>query len=302
MASPHFGHAFGLAFSSPRPLPELGSQSNTGNTTLIEISWGPVATQLENKTGEFGLIQVNQHSVLLTIPNVARYLIQADCITIDADTAADESTVRLFLFGTAIGALLHLRRFMVLHASAVRLPDGGAAVFAGVSTAGKSTLAAALALHGFAPLADDITAIQFDEHGIPWVYPGLARSKLWGNSFEKLGLDANQCTTLKVKPDIDKYLLNQDHGTEPARMTHFYELSVNANQAPSITPILGGQRVLRLLENTYRARIIKLLGLHADQAQQLVKLAACIHSATLTRPATGNSLNTLIDLLGKDWQ
>ncbi len=51
---------------------------------------------------------------------------------------------------------------LLLHASAVRLPDGRVAVFAGEANAGKSTLAAGLVRAGYGYLTDETVAVDID--------------------------------------------------------------------------------------------------------------------------------------------
>ena len=53
-----------------------------------------------------------------------------------------ESDVRVFLLGSCIGALLHQRGILVLHAGAIHT-DKGAVLFTGPWGIGKSTLLAA---------------------------------------------------------------------------------------------------------------------------------------------------------------
>ncbi|NEX18412.1 MAG: hypothetical protein C1943_17865 [Halochromatium sp.] len=90
------------------------------------------------------------------IKDVARYRVQDGReILVDPLPDADPGDVRLWLLGTALGALLHQRGLLPLHVSALAL-SGGAYAFCGDSGAGKSTLAAALHRRGLALLTDDV--------------------------------------------------------------------------------------------------------------------------------------------------
>lgn len=89
-----------------------------------------------------------------------------------------------YLLGPVFGYLLRLRGVTCLHASAVDF-NGRAAAFAGPPGAGKSTLAAALALRGHAALSDDIVAVTECDgvfHAMP-AYPYLS---LWQDSVHAL--------------------------------------------------------------------------------------------------------------------
>jgi len=67
--------------------------------------------------------------------------------------------VRLYLLGSAWGALCYQRDLLVLHASAVRV-DGRAVAFCGRPGMGKSTLAAWLAESGHALVSDDLARFE----------------------------------------------------------------------------------------------------------------------------------------------
>ena len=85
-------------------------------------------------------------------------------IVIDAAPDATDRNVRLFLLGSALGALLHQRGLLPLHANAIDL-GGGAVAFSGHSGAGKSTIAAWFHDRGHRILADDVCVVGFDQSG-----------------------------------------------------------------------------------------------------------------------------------------
>ena len=74
-------------------------------------------------------------------------------IVVDAAQDANPKDIGTYILGSVMGALLHQRRVLPLHASAVEI-DGYAVLFAGVSGAGKSTLAAALNQKGYRLITD----------------------------------------------------------------------------------------------------------------------------------------------------
>jgi len=92
-------------------------------------------------------------------------------------TLADTAT---YLLGPVFGYMLRLRGITCLHASAVEI-DGRAVAFVGPPGAGKSTVAAALALRGHAALADDIVAIV-ERDGVFRAMPAYPYLSLWQDS------------------------------------------------------------------------------------------------------------------------
>jgi hypothetical protein len=76
----------------------------------------------------------------------------------------------------------------MLHASCVAT-DGGAAIVAGRSGAGKSTTAVTCALAGFRFLGDDVCIVELDADGGPVVHALYGRAKLEVDSAARLGLE-----------------------------------------------------------------------------------------------------------------
>ncbi len=115
-------------------------------------------------------------------------------IIIDRAPQADDTDVRLFLLGSVMGALMHQRGRLPLHGSAIRLPDGTAAIFMGPSGVGKSTLAAAFRQRGYVVAADDISLIFTGDDGAPLLQPAYPELKLWAEAAAKIGEDAQTLT------------------------------------------------------------------------------------------------------------
>lgn len=237
----------------------------------------------------------------LHVPGVADYRVVADRISITPRPGAADQTVRAFLFGSATGALLHLRDFTVLHGSAVTLPDGTAAVFCGHSTAGKSTLAAALAQQGHLPLADDTAAIRLDEQGQAWCYPGLARTKLWRDALQALGLEDQVDASTRVVPQLDKHLLPLATAGSPRRLTRFYELTATDGATLSFVPVLGVAKVQRLLAHGYRPNYPQAMGRTPAVLRRAVQLAGVLRMHSITRPRQGDTLGAIVNWLQQEW-
>jgi hypothetical protein len=125
-----------------------------------------------------------------SIPNTGVYRIKNGCeIAIAPMPSAHENEVRLFLLGSAWGALCCQRGILALHASVVQT-RGGAVAFCGASGMGKSTLAAELIARGFAFVGDDLCCFDL-AGGAPRVYHSAPRLKLWREALEKLGRDSH---------------------------------------------------------------------------------------------------------------
>src|SRR5687767_37791 len=100
-------------------------------------------------------VDLQDDALVLRIPEVASYRIDATSILVSPAPAVPEQNLRLYLLGSAFGALLHQRGLLPLHANAVEI-DGKAVAFMGASGEGKSTLAAWFHDRGFNIIADDV--------------------------------------------------------------------------------------------------------------------------------------------------
>jgi hypothetical protein len=90
----------------------------------------------------------------------------------DGNASVDDALVASYLLGPILGLALRRRGVVCLHASAVELPCGTVA-FAGLEGAGKSTVAAALAMRGHRVVTDDLVALV-DCGDTMLVQPGAA--------------------------------------------------------------------------------------------------------------------------------
>src|SRR5476651_2396481 len=114
----HRYRAFGLVLQSELALPELGSTSAAPQSPVdVEIT----TTALPGLVDPIVFLGMSlaraADGLLLEIPDVARYLVRGGReICVCPDPAASAETVRIYLLGTVLGALLHQRGTLPLHA------------------------------------------------------------------------------------------------------------------------------------------------------------------------------------------
>lgn len=173
---------YGLTIRSALPLPELfPAASHAVPDVVVRRGSIPVADGAPS-----GLSSADG-ALLLVVEGIARYRI-SDGNTIIVEPFADvaERNVRLFLLGSAFGALLHQRGLLPLHANAIEF-DGTAVAFMGPSGAGKSTLAAWFHDRGHRVISDDLCVVGFNASEMPYAAPGLPRLRLWAEAVELMG-------------------------------------------------------------------------------------------------------------------
>lgn len=303
MQTPHYGRAFELLFRCERLLPELAAAGRVQpDEPVIDIVWNAEAqTDSAPEANADRLFKPTPEGARLDVPGVASFDISAARITVRPEAGIDDSSVRAFLFGSAIGALLHLRTTLVLHGSAVQLPDGTAAVFCGMSTAGKSTLAAALAQRGHLLLADDLAAVRIDEAGQAWCLPGLARSKLWSDALDTLGMSGLAHPLAKVRPHLEKYSTRLPSAAAPAPLHRFYELRAQPHGSVTFAPIGGLERINSLMTHTYRPTFLAAMGRQPEHLRRVAALAPRLKMSLIARPREVPTLPAIIDWLEREW-
>lgn len=169
------------------------------------------------------------------------------------ETSSFEDAVS-YVLGPVLGILLRLRGVTCLHASAVQC-GARAAAFAGPGGAGKSTLAAALAMRGHEVISDDVVAL-IERDGAFYVAPAYAYLCLWPESVQALygaGRDF-----APFSPNFPKRMLTPGAGElkfaeEPAALDRVFlleERSADAS-APFIEHMEQRQALMWLVGNTY---------------------------------------------------
>lgn len=201
MTAIHNYSVFGLHVRSELPLPELFEVEPSLCPDIL-IHLGKVPDPPAPGMGP----HVIGGGLLLVIEDVGRYFIRDGAeILVEPQSGVPETNVRLFLLGSAMGALLHQRGLLPLHANAVEI-GGKAFAFMGRSGAGKSTLAAWFHDRGHAIIADDVCVVRFDESGRAIASAGLPRLRLWKETLEASGREAASFRrSYAGNPAFDKY-------------------------------------------------------------------------------------------------
>jgi hypothetical protein len=262
--------AFGLCVRSELALPELEPmQEQEICEPQVDISLGNVKATLPSARHMSGMIQVGNGDCLVTATKVARYHVRNGTeIIVDPVAGSSDRNVRLFLLGTALGALCHQRGLLPLHASAVEAGDRAIA-FTGRSGAGKSTLAAQLQRRGYRVLCDDVCVISLDAYERPLAWPGLPRLKLWGDSVTALGRDAAALD--RVHDDMDKFLLplKSRASRQPIPLARLYVLDEDGQDFEGgVRPLTGTQAMDAVMANTYRGGLVAPMGRSASHFMQ----------------------------------
>jgi len=288
--------AYGLNIQSALELPLL--LPGKGKPDVI-IDYGTVPDNLPDAKGKGVCFQATKGKVLLSVPNIAKYLIlNGDTIIIERQPETDDDSVRLFLLGSAMGALLHQRGLLVLHANAI-VVDSGAVLFMGESGVGKSTTAAAFNQKGYPIAADDICAIDVNAEQ-PMLYPGFPQVKLWADACEKLGQDS--AGLQRIRPQLEKYglPLGEQFWSEPLPVKRLYILNTINTKEFFLEVLSGAEKFMALGNQTYRLNFMQSMGLDGSHLRQCTKVAARVPLLCVTRPSGWFLLTELVELISQD--
>ncbi len=239
---------------------------------------------------------------LLCIPDVARFLLSNGreiAFELLGDTT--DADVAIFLIGTVFGALLHQRRQIVLHASAVRVGDK-AALFCGASGAGKSTIAAALGRLGYPLINDDFCAITVDGAGNVLVQSDGRKLKLWANSIEKLDLAARRGDP--VRTCLQKYYVDPEGAhCEPLPLGVIYVLrEPQGLDKPGIERLDLVDAAIVLRQNAYRPTLVRRMQQNDEYFRATLAISSNASIFHLTRAKDFEKMADVLGWLVPHWR
>ena len=223
-ATPRFYYnAFGLTLSVPFECRQLGecAMSDPGRPSenSVVVEWRKVPRDLSGAQTRSAYFVCDSNRCLISLDSIAgaRFLMEGGrTISIDAPPSPDLAAIRTFLLGPCMGALLHQRESLALHAAAVSF-RGDTYVFAGASATGKSTISAALRQRGGTVLADGICVLAPGPGGTFLAKSGVTAVELWPDAVDKLGLCTSELAPLRRQVSKRSWapgpVCRADHGT-----------------------------------------------------------------------------------------
>lgn len=278
----YYYDAYGLKIKSELRLPELIA-SQTSNFD-VEIKQGTLdQSPLTNLEQYFFCCESTSEGLYLFWQGIGTMLIaQGKTITLDLVADYDEARVRLFILGAALGAILHQRGYIVLHASAVAI-NHQAVIFTAAKGEGKSTMTATLHARGHEFMADDVVAIDVNHPQQPMVYPAFPQLKLWPDAVKQIGKDPDTLPKLIERLEKRDYLF-QNFSLDPLPLKQIFVLGTDEQIA--IKPLNSQETMLTLLRNVYVARFGSSLLSTKDPAYflRLTQFAQQVSLMKLLRP------------------
>ena len=280
---------FGLRVRSTFLLPELFRARGPGEPDV----WIEEQEEDGLVSAEAGLTQI-EGGLLLRVPEIGQFAItNGDRVRVQAKPGAARSNVRLFLLGSALGALLHQRKMLPLHGNAVEI-EGRAFVFLGPSGAGKSTLAAWFHDQGHRILADDVSVVDTNQKGEAVVQPGLPRLRLWQDALVASGRTSEglQRSYIGTAEKFEKFDVPLDSSSmvhSAMKLGGIYVLRKGDEVA--FSRLSGIASAEALFAHTYRGSYVIAAGSQQSHWQSVMHLAARTPVFGATRPMDQRKFN-----------
>jgi hypothetical protein len=298
----HWFRAYQLLFAASIPIPEMTTADvadpRRGNRPDVTIAEGEFPDELPEPVASSRVHEVNAEALLLRVDGVGRYLVSGGReILFDPDPAASAHDVRVYLLGTCLGALLHQRGFLVLHASGIAT-ERGAALFAGESGAGKSTLLAELLRRGYKMVVDDVCAVRFDGAEKPIVVPSYPRTRLWADAAERFAIDTTNLPRTRSSWDKFERQVPDQFSDREAKLTHVFHLTGPSDGHEWSLERLGPiDAFTTLVDDTYRGILLDGLDRRTGHFELASRAARSVEVIRVRRPAGSHGVEELADLI-----
>jgi len=245
----------------------------------VEVAQAQGAEFASLTTG-YNLTEPNR--ITFHLPGLATFVIEdGQRIRVFQSPDADPEHIRAYLLGSAIGAAMHQRGMLPLHASSVRTTQGVVA-FSAPRGFGKSTIAAGLWQRGFDMLSDDILALNENASGQFACLRGAPALKLLPDAVSRL--DMNGATPKEMNDITGKYYMSIDPVSVSDELPLWRMYFLHEGSQIRIRRLAGPESMAQAVSNIYRPELIGLLNAQRRLLPQMASVVSAASSFSLERP------------------
>jgi len=290
----------GLNISSELECPSL--EKATGKEDLF-IRFGKVQhTSSVGKDFHGAFTALGKNTLCANIKGIAHYLVKEGReIIIERYPDADDDHVRLFLLGTMLGIILHMRGFLPLHACGI-VHKGKAILFMGDSGVGKSTLTEAFRRKGYQLLSDDVCCVRIGDDNRASIFPSIPGISLSLDSMDYFQLPKSEFKRGLHFKSKYVYPRNDSFSDKEVPLKQAYILKIHESDKIILKNPNKLEKAALLREETYRKLAIKKLGRFNYHLNQCVRLSKMMEMKVLHRPDEILRLPEIVTALEKDFQ
>ena len=285
----HHYYAFGLNIESEFELPELLKKDMNSPADVI-IKKGKVDIQ-EHQSWFYGTTS----KFKLNIKDVGYYEIIDGKQMIIEPLQDNLDKIRVFLLGSAMGALLFQRGILPIHGSAIKV-NNEVFVFSGHSGAGKSTLAQAFIQEGYQLMSDDVVAVEKIDSDSIFIHPAYPQQKLWSQSLDMYKIEDKNLK--QIWEGEDKYRLSVNHAFSHQALSFTTLVQLNVSDQVDklqVKEVHGAEKLKILIDETYRNFFAIEMGIQKFHFQLCSLIANQVKVLKLTRPIEGYSPKEMVN-------
>jgi hypothetical protein len=236
-------------------------------------------------------VWADEDRALVRIRDLSLYVAGGDRVVVQAPDLAARSEHDYLVYGWAARLLLWQRRRLTLHAALVVTPDGRAVALAGDSGAGKSTTTVELIRRGWRYACDDVAELALPG---PQAVPFERPVHLSDDAARLLGADPAVGRPLPWRSKR-VYALEPDLLVRPlAAVVRLSAAPVDRPVAQVLEPVEALMSLLRIGD---RIGIVELPALRRAHVDWLGALVRTVPVVNLDRPATGDTVGHVADLV-----
>lgn len=239
--------------------------------------------------------QVSRGQFWLSVPNIGRFLVvEGKTIAVEPDKLVDEASLRLFILGPCLSALLIQQQKYVLNGDVVSTGEQACAII-GHAGAGKSVLTQALIAKDHKLLSSGLCVIDSSNR----VLPGYPRIQLWSDALKLLSLEKVES---RLRPCLEKWSVPVDtnfcHTSLP--LQSIYLLSTHHQSEMMLTPLHGFSKFNQLRTHTaHQAALEHLVDIRQYQLQGTF-VANQARITKIMRPDIGDTVKALVEIISRD--
>lgn len=283
--------AYNLLFSSELKFPELAEASGEPD---VLVTLGTVPKTLAHPIGIGAHFQATPQEFLLRLDKVAGFLVTGgNRIIVELWCEVNDPDVRLFLLGTAFGALLHQRGALILHGFSTAIHEQGV-LFTGPPEIGKSDLAKAFCRKGYPILTEEVSMIHIGDGGTPCITQGFPNLRIGQDIESTPGFNVQTISHIIKNQEKKRICAEAQFKNPEVRLDRVYVLGTHENQTIEIRPIRNLNKLGTLMNNTYRYRLLKGQGIRPQHFKQCVLVANQVSFFNILRPMGTFSTDRLI--------
>lgn len=287
--------AYGIGIQSVVALPDLLPKFGSPE---VEIFYGNAVEKFQTaNAGQTAIferrgcrIQTSERAMLLEWEAVGKVLVcDGREVIVEPEETVSERDLQPFLTGPVLSVVLHQRKKLVLHASAVII-GGAAAVFLGAKGEGKSTLAACLQTAGHALVSDDIVPVGF-EHNTARTYSGYPKIKLFADSVEAVGASPSTLPLIHQRAEKFSFDGAKNFSTASVPLGAIYVLS--SGTETKIKRLDLKSSFIELTRHSHLNRFLKALNNRRQHFEQCRELVKTVPIYGLQRPRCFEKINEI---------